>query len=106
MEKLIYNADFSDENLIFQEPDFSSYNTDAQEFMNLSVEYAKKSKSDIEIVCTDDGIRSILYLSVGIFMGKAKTDFLKFAKKSNDFIILPTDKNQKSTLKINAFYEL
>lgn len=106
MEEKIYEAKFFEEKYISEEPDLSLYNADTQEFINLSIEYAKKSKSDIVIIKDNDNISSIIHITVGMFFGGFKTAFLKFATKSTDFLIMSMNNDSNFDLKVIATYSL
>ena len=106
MEEVIYNAKFSKENEISVKPDLSIYNSETQEFINLSIAYAKKSKSDIVISKDTNEIISQIYVTVGMFFGGFKKAFLELAMKSEDFLILPINKSPDYTLKISANYNM
>ena len=108
MSEVIYKANFSEKMStdIHEVPDLYLYDTETQEFITLSIAYAKKSKSDIVISRNMNDICSVVYISLGMFFGGFKKTFLKFAKKSEDFLILPINGHPKYTLKISATYNM
>ena len=86
-----------------QEPDLSLYDADTQEFINLSIAYAKKSKSDIVIIKDNNDICATANITLGIFFGGFKTAFLKFVSKSTDFLIMPMN-GTGFELRVSATY--
>lgn len=108
MAEVIYKAKFSDKKAmdIPEEPDLSLYDAETQEFINLSIAYAKKSKSDIVISRDMNDIHSYIYITIGMFFGGFKKAFLKLATKSKDFLILPINEHPNFTLKLSANYNM
>ncbi|MBQ8202711.1 MAG: hypothetical protein IJZ75_00320 [Clostridia bacterium] len=108
MSEVIYEAKFSEKTAtdMPEKPDLSLYDTEAQEFINLSIAYAKKSKSDIVISKENNAIRSVMCITIGMFFGGFKTAFLEFARKSEDFLILPINEHPNFTLEIIATYNM
>ncbi len=108
MAEVIYEAKFSEKTKmdIIVEPDLSLYDAGTQEFINLSIAYAKKSKSDIVISKNKNDIHSNIYITFGMFFGGFKKTFLKFAMKAEDFLILPIYTHPNFTLEISANYNM
>ena len=106
MSEIIYEAKFSEKKDIPEKPDFSLYDAETQEFINSSIAYAEKSKSDIVISKDMYDIRSVIYVTIGMFFGGFKKAFLHFAMKSKDFLILPMNGHSNFTLKISATYNM
>ncbi len=106
MGEVFYKANFSEKTNIPEEPDLSLYDTEAQEFIKLSIAYAKKSKSYIEISKVNDDIYSLINLPLGTFFGGFKRAFLKLIIISEDFLILPLGDKSNFGLQITVHYEM
>ncbi len=106
MEKIIYEAKFSEKTEMAEGPDLSLYDAETQEFINLSIAYAKKSKSDIVISRENNSIRANVCVAVGLFFGGFKKTFLNFVTKSDDFLILPINKYPNFAFRISANYDM
>ena len=102
MAQVIFKAKFSENRDIAERPNLSLYDTETQEFINSSIAYAKKSKSDIVISKENNDIRSVINITVGVFFGGFKKTFLDFVIKAHDFLILPTNENSGFGLRISA----
>ena len=108
MAEIIYKANFSKQTKANapEKNTLSLYDTETQEFINLSIAYAKKSKSKIVMLKDMNYIRSQIYITVGMFFGGFKTAFLNFLTKSEDFLIFPINNDPNFSLKISANYNI
>ena len=108
MAEVIYEANFSRKAAIniITPLKVDLYDSETKEFINLSIEYAKKAKSNIMISRDMDIIRIKIHIAAGLFFGGFKKTFLSFAAKSRNFLIFPMSSDSNFALEISAYYDM
>ncbi len=107
LEMTIFSADYFVGDKPYCRYDmFAELSDKAVEFIEISISLAERKKAVLQVILTEDGLRSKMLVPHGVFLKRMSEMLAELILMSNDVLFLPLKAENTFSFMINFFYSL